>query len=181
MHLNAKSATLLIVDLQAKLMPHIAEGQRVVETCNKALVLAHSFGMPVTVTEQLPEKLGPTLPVITEGLPGDHALLTKSTFSCLGDDAIKKHLARLGRKQILLCGTETHICVALTARDLLEAGYEVALISDGVSSRDGAKSARALETLTALGVWVMPFETLAYDLMGQAGTDHFRSLLHLFK
>lgn len=180
MHLRKEALALLVVDIQDGLLPHIDSGERVVATASKLCKVARQLNIPILVTEQAPAKLGSTNETVREAA-GNAPTLDKVTFSCMGDQGIRHHLNDLKCRQIILCGMETHICVALTARDLLEEGYEVAICSDGVSSRDAQNHKAALKTLRSQGAWVMPFETLAYDLMEQAGTPDFKALLHLFK
>lgn len=180
MKLDKNTCALLVVDWQTNLLPHLEEGVQALEMSTRLCQVAKHFGLPTFVSEQAPTKLGKTVDRLAPYLLGCPRY-SKTHFSCFGDENIRRAIEASECHQIILCGAETHICIALTARDLVEAGYQVALCTDGCCSRSKAQHLAALDTLTSLGVWVMPFDTLAYDLMGQAGTADFKALLPLFK
>ncbi|NLB19216.1 MAG: isochorismatase family protein, partial [Syntrophomonadaceae bacterium] len=108
MRVKGDQAVLVIIDLQEKLMKVMPDREMVVNNTLILLELAHQFNIPVIVTEQYPRGLGPTLAEIKEVLK-DHILLEKITFSA-GQD-LTESLQKIGRKQIIVVGSETHVCV----------------------------------------------------------------------
>src|SRR3954471_14563468 len=118
MLLTAARSQLLVVDVQARLMPAIHDGGAVLARIGILLQAAGRLGVPVTVTEQYPKGLGPTLPDIVDALPRGTPVLPKTSFSALGDPAIAERISALGgagRDQVVICGAEAHVCVLQTA------------------------------------------------------------------
>src|SRR5205807_1820262 len=91
--------------------------------------------LPLFVTEQYPRGLGLTLAPIKSRLPPDQAIFSKTTFSGYFDPSIKQKVDQTGVDTWILVGIEAHICVLQTAKDLLEAGKNVVVLNDAVSSR----------------------------------------------
>ena len=134
MLLDARRSVLFIVDIQARLAPAIADADAVIARTAILLAAAARLGVPIVVSEQYPQGLGHTDERLLP-LPEGAAILPKTSFSALGDAGIRAHLAGLGRRQVVLAGMETHICVLQTALGLREAGYAVAVAADAVGSR----------------------------------------------
>jgi nicotinamidase-related amidase len=82
---------------------------------------------------------------------------------------------------VILCGIETHVCVYQTALDLLEAGYEVQIVTDAVSSRNPANKALAMRRLEIEGVSLTGTEMLLFELLGDAKAPEFKSILKIVK
>ena len=108
--------------------------------------LADIYRVPVLLTEQYPQGLGETLSEIKELLPGMKPV-EKTCCNCGDEAGFKKELEASGRKQVLVCGIESHICVYQTALDLLDLGYEVQVVADAVSSRTEANKKISLERM----------------------------------
>ncbi|HNZ35936.1 MAG TPA: isochorismatase family protein, partial [Syntrophales bacterium] len=124
----------MVIDMQGNLYESMQDKSFLLENVRKLVRGMQVFGIPVIVTEQIPEKLGPTIEPVVSLLP-DAPRIPKSDFSCCGEEKIMKALKALERQQVLLCGIETHVCVYQTAVDLLGFGYDVHLVADAVSSR----------------------------------------------
>ncbi len=175
--LKREDCVLVVIDAQQKLLPVIWENQRVVDNTARLVKFAAIIGLPVVVTEQ--EKLGPTVAEVAEGVEGLRAI-SKITFDCFGCPPFVQRLAELGRRTLLLCGVEAHICVAQSALSAL-AQYRVHAVSDAMSSRTEHNWRTALARLQQAGVIITSTEMLIYELLGRAGTDEFRATLPLVK
>ncbi len=138
------------------------------------------LGVPVLWTEQLPHKLGATAAELAACLPGQTPI-AKHHFSCWGEPAFRRSLEHSGRRQIVLCGIETHVCVYQTARDLLAAGCDVEVVSDAVSSRKAAHRELALAKLRDHGARVTCVETLLLEWLRDSADPAFRDILALIK
>ncbi|HEU4404883.1 MAG TPA: isochorismatase family protein [Polyangiaceae bacterium] len=174
------SSVLVIIDVQERLVPALlpeamAEVHR---SLNVLLEAAQRLSVPVLATEQYPRGLGPTLGPLRERLEavGAPRPIEKATFSAMGEPAFAAALAGLGRRHVVLVGVEAHVCVALTARDLLAAGYEVLVPFDGVASRRDDHRRAGLGLCERAGALVTTSETVAFDWLGRAGTDAFRAV-----
>ncbi|WP_246205587.1 hydrolase [Microvirga arsenatis] len=184
MLLDAKRSHLVVVDLQARLMPAIAEGESVIRQTKLLLAAASRLGIPVTVTEQYPKGLGTTVPPIQEALPAHAVTLPKTAFSAARDPAIAERMAALrgsGRDQVVVCGTEAHICVLQSALEFRNAGFTVFVVADAVSSRSPHSVSAACARLLHAGCHWMTTEMAVFEWMGEAATDDFRALAPLFK
>ena len=175
--LRREDAALLVIDVQERLLPVIAEGQGVVDNIVKLVRFSRIVGLPVILTEQL--KLGETVEEIRAELP-DLQPITKVEFSCLACEDFVEALSHLGRKTLILTGIEAHICVAQTALEALP-DYEVHAVSDAMSSRSTHNREVALQRMRLAGVTVTSTEMLIFELLRRAATEEFRAALELVK
>jgi nicotinamidase-related amidase len=184
MLLDATRSHLLVVDLQARLMPAIHEGENVLRNVRILLEAAKRLGIPVSVTEQYPKGLGPTVPSVLEALPPETVTLAKTAFSAARDPAIAERIAALrgsGLNQLVICGTEAHICVLQSALEFRNTGLDVFVVADAVSSRSNHSVATACARLLHAGCHWVTTEMVAFEWMGEAATDDFRALAPLFR
>jgi nicotinamidase-related amidase len=86
-----------------------------------------------------------------------------------------------GRKQIVVCGIETHVCVLQTVIDLLDQGFEVHVPHDAVNSRREADKAWALHRMLAAGAVISATESVLFELLERCGTDRFKAVSKLVK
>ncbi|WP_230531891.1 isochorismatase family protein [Microvirga roseola] len=184
MLLNAKRSHLLVVDLQARLMPAILNGEAVIRRTGVLLQAAGRLGVPVTVTEQYPKGLGPTVQAVIDALPEEMMSFPKTSFSAAGDQAIAERVSTLrgsGRDQIVICGAEAHVCVLQTAMELRTAGYDVFVTADAVSSRAAESVSAACARLLHAGCHWVTTEMVVFEWLERATTEDFRALSPLLK
>jgi nicotinamidase-related amidase len=172
---------LLVVDLQEKLVPAIAERDAVLRNSLLLLRLARVLELPVVLTTQYASGLGPTLPeVLAEA--GGVVPLDKVSFGCFGDTAFLSRLRSLGgRDQLLVAGIEAHICVAQTVIGALEAGYQVHVAGDAVGSRTEANRQVGLARMERAGALLSSAEMASYELLARSDTTAFKAMLPHFK
>ncbi|QSQ16280.1 isochorismatase family protein [Myxococcus landrumensis] len=167
-------AVLLVVDIQERLcgaMDHDVLDRMLART-SAAIEGARVLGLPVIVTEQYPQGLGPTHSLLRLKL-GAFKAVEKLEFSA----AVPEVLAALGtRKQVLVAGMETHICVFQTVRDLSERGYAPVLLADAVMSRSSEDRRVGLDLCRDAGAAVSTVESALFDLLGRAGTPEFKKI-----
>jgi len=179
--LDRNSAQLVVVDVQEKLCR--AMDPQVLEqlTSNISILLdtAAELGLPVVATEQYVKGLGETLPALKEKVTTPR--LEKMTFSCCGGEGFMETLAASGRRQVILTGMETHVCVLQTALELLSNGYVVHLVCDAVMSRRKDNWKTALKTLTSAGVVLTTTEAALFQLLRVAGSEEFKKLSKLVR
>ena len=174
------TAVLLVVDLQEKLLPVIDQHERVTERAGLLIEGFARLDLPIMVTEQYPDGLGPTVESIRAKLPADQQIDAKLKFSA-AIEPIRKRLETLGRTVVVLCGVETHVCVLQTALDLAAAGYVVAVATDAIGSRKPHDHQTALHRLTQAGVLQTTAESALLEIIFEAGTESFKSILPLIK
>ncbi len=181
--LPATGTAVLAIDLQERFLgaiPDLAADRPCGRNSRLLLAGARLLGVPAVFSEQYPKGLGPTLPWLAAAHP--HApRLAKTHFSCADDPGVRAHLDGLGRRTLVLCGVEAHVCVLASAADLLSAGYAVIVAGDAVASRSAADRDCALDALRDLGALVLPTESILFRLQRQAGGETFKALSRLVK
>jgi len=171
---------LLVVDLQPKLLPLIHSHEPVTEQCVRLIRGCVALGVPVLATEQNPEKLGATVEPVASVLPDDCDPYAKMLFSaCV--KPIMRQLGESGRRTVLVCGIESHVCVMQTAFDLIAAGYIAAVPFDAVGSRRPADFDAARLRMTGVGVVPVTVEMALLEMVREAGIDAFRAILPIIK
>lgn len=173
MRLMREGSLLLIVDLQAGLLPVIENGDQAVNEAAWLGGLATSLEVPVWVTEQYPQGLGGSEPRLLEALPG-HRLWQKTHFGAHDEPEFARALAESGRRQIVLCGTEAHICVLQTGLGLLEAGYEVYWLVEASASRRAAEARLARERAVQAGAVAVSADMVAYEWLHRCDDERFK-------
>jgi isochorismate hydrolase len=175
--LSTNDALLVIIDMQERLLPVIADRERVVENALKLVKFAPIIGLPILFTEQ--QNLGETIAELRVELK-DIEPLIKLEFDCFESRVFTDRLDQLKRKTIIIIGVEAHICVTQTALHALS-HYKVQVVSDAVSSRSTHNWEVALQRMRQAGVIVTSTEMVIYELLGRAGTAEFREALKLVK
>lgn len=178
--LSRTTAQLLIIDVQERLLPHIHAHESVVAQITRTLRAAGRLGVPVVVSEQNPEGLGPTHRPILEAAAAA-TRVTKSAFSVCRDLPAHAALALDTRRQVLLAGIETHVCVQQTALDLLDRGADPFVLADAVGSRRGLDHDVALARLRAAGAVVTTVESAIFELLERCDDPAFRDVLRIIK
>ncbi len=177
-----RETALVVVDVQERLFGAMEPEQREAMVRNLKILggAARRLGMPVLVTEQYPKGLGHTLPEVREAL-GSVAPASKVAFSCCGVEGFTERLRQGGRRAVVLAGLETHVCVLMTALDLLAEGFAVHVPWDATVSRTHRNWEFGLALLRSEGAVVTTTETVVFQLLRQADTDDFRALAPLLK
>lgn len=179
--LDRANTAVLVIDVQSRLTPAMPPDAlaRVLKYARALVGAAKELGLPVLATEQYPKGLGPLVPELRDVLPSPP--LEKVHFSCGADPSFAAALERTGRRQVVVCGMETHVCVFQTVRDLVAAGYEVHVCADAVSSRTEEHRRVGLELCREAGAVVSLAETAIFDLLHRAATDEFKRISPLVK
>jgi nicotinamidase-related amidase len=178
--LQVALSQLLVIDVQARLLPHIAGCDALLEQIERIARAARVLELPRTLSEQYPQGLGGTDPRILAAADGA-PLLQKMTFGVCADPTCRARLAELRRPQVLLAGIEAHVCVQQTALELVELGWTPVLLADAVGSRRPFDREIALERMRAAGVLITTVEAAIYELMQRAGTELFKRMLPVVK
>ena len=178
--LSQEDSVLMVIDMQGNLYESMQDKPFLLENVRKLVRGMQVFGIPVIVTEQIPEKLGPTIEPVVSLLP-DAPRIPKSDFSCCGEEKIMKALKALERQQVLLCGIETHVCVYQTAVDLLGFGYDVHLVADAVSSRTVLNREIGIRKLRDEGARLASTEMVLFELIRTADDPKFKEIFRIVK
>jgi nicotinamidase-related amidase len=175
--IDAGDCALVIIDVQEKLMPVIANKEKVLENVLRLALFSKILGIPAIITEQ--DKLGPTLVEVKKGLPRVEPV-KKIHFNCFHCEPFRDAVAQTGKRTIILTGVEAHICVAQTALYGL-ADFAVHVVGDAVSSRSVENLNVAVERMRQAGAVITSTEMFIYEVLRKAGTDAFKAALQLVK
>ncbi len=177
---SQKNTAVVLIDVQVKLMRAIYGQEQLRQHLQQLIKGAQVFHLPILWAEQHPQGLGPTIPELAELLT-DVQPITKRCFSCCGQHQFLQHLKDLRRKQLLVAGIETHVCVYQTSMDLYNLGYEVQIVADAVSSRTLENKQLGLERLKEAGMVVTSTEMALFELLRVAEGPQFKAILDIVK
>lgn len=166
-------SALIVVDVQEKLLPVIADQENVLERAVFLTQAAKMLEVATLYTEQYPKGLGRTVPALAKHLD---RRIEKLSFSAGVDEELLRWLDSVHAEQVLLAGIEAHVCVAQTALDLDSAGYDVYVAVDAVGSRRPVDKEVAMQRLARLGVTLTTAEAAAFEWAASAEHPQFKSL-----
>jgi len=183
MTLAREGTALLIVDVQERLFPAMDAEHReeVMRNIKVLAAAARRLHLPVVVTEQYPKGLGHTLRELRETLGPEIQAVPKVSFSCWAAEDIRARLRAAGARRVILAGIEAHVCVLISALDLISEGLAVHVPADAVTSRTQGNWRLGTEQLRQGGAVVTSTETIVFQLLGQADTDDFREIARLIR
>ncbi len=179
--LERDESVLCVVDIQEKLAARMGEKESVIERARMLALAARRLGIPILVTEQYPRGLGPTVMELTIALEDAYSPVEKICFGCAAEPKFLEQLKSRKRKQVVLCGMETHVCILQTCLELLDRGYKVQVVSDATCSRHPAHKEIGLGQMRQVGAVVTCAESVVFQWLGKAGTAEFKDLLPLLK
>ena len=180
MRIFSNDTVALVIDIQDKLFPHIDNHDQLEANCRILLSGLKVLDIPIVVTEQYPKGLGPTIKGLSN-LITDFSPIEKLSFSCCGEKKFLEAVQGYGKRNIIICGIETHVCVLQTVMDLIERGYLPVIIEDCVSSRKPKDRETALKRMAREGVIITTYESILFELCEVAGTDQFKQISKLVK
>ena len=171
--MSRDDTALLIVDVQEKLLPHIADSARVLWNIRRLVDGAIVLGLPVLATEQYPKGLGRTVEPLVGLLP---EILSKMTFSCGGCPDLLTGLPERGVRKVLVAGIEAHVCVQQTVLDLLADSYSVYVAVDGVGSRFPGDLETSLRRVDSAGAVLTTTESALFEWCETAEIPEFKEI-----
>ncbi len=176
-----QDAFLVVIDVQPTFMAAIHEAERVERRCGFLIQSANLLGVPIIATEQYPTRMGDMATELVELFTPSAYLIPKMSFSCWGSAEFRKATELIGRKTAILVGIETHICVTLTALDLMANGFNVFVCPDAVSARSNEMHKLGMERIRDSGGMPSHSESIVYEWMGTAEHPKFRDVLKIVK
>ena len=180
--LDIDRALVLVIDLQAQLLPTIGRHGTIVTATCKLLEGTSVFSLPVLATEQCSKGIGHTVPEVRRRLKAlDARVFEKNTFSACDDPNIGEALRRIDRPQAIIAGIEAHICGQQTALDLRTMDYDVFVCADAVGCRGRVDYEQGLHRMRQAGVLVTTVESVLFELCDRCDTDRFKGMLEVIK
>ncbi|MEM7226216.1 MAG: isochorismatase family protein [Pseudomonadota bacterium] len=180
MKLQSAQSLLLLIDLQARLAPAIDGIEGVLERVKLLIAAARALQVPILASEQNPEGLGHTVPEIADLLSPEE-IVAKIHFGLMAEPGFADRLTATGRTQIVVAGTETHVCVLQSLMGLREAGLRPVAVADAVSSRRPLDRQTALARLAALEIPAVTSEMVVFEWLERSDVPAFKQLLPLIR
>ena len=176
-----ENSVLILVDVQERLMRAMDQVDAVLNRIELLLKGCAALHVDVIVTEQYPQGLGATLPELTALLPAGTPVLPKTEFSVFGNDDFRSVLSAKRREWLFFCGIESPVCVQQSVFDALNAGFQVAVAGDAVTSRKASDPALALSTFRHAGAQVWSVESILFQWLRTAKHPEFRTISRLVR
>jgi nicotinamidase-related amidase len=178
--LTTDNTVLVIIDIQDRMFRVMQEKERLLQNLQKLIKGVQVLEVPVILTEQYPQGLGPTLPELTRLLP-DIKPVAKLHFSCWGEERFRQVFELWHRPQVLIAGIEAHVCVYQTAMDLLNLGYGIHVVADCISSRALENKELCMTEMSRAGIHLTTTEMALFELLKVARGDKFKQISNIVK
>ena len=178
--ISRADAVLVIVDIQGNLAQAMYDKENLFANNVKLIQGFKALNLPIIFTEQIPQKLGKTLPVIAQELNG-LTPIAKESFSCWDEINFKQKLEGLNRKHVVLTGIKCHVCVYQTALDLISNGYNVRLVTDAVSSRTPENRQIGIDAMKSAGAKITSTEMVLFEILRTAADPKAKELFKIVK
>jgi nicotinamidase-related amidase len=179
--LNVEDSILVIIDVQDRLVGASKYGNEIAENMTKLAKAADILNVPTIVTEQYPKGLGSTVENLKNSLAQSTFITEKTSFSAMQEPQFAQEIKTLNKKQIVIGGIETHICVLQTAAELIKEGYEVYVIKDACASRKKDEYKTGIELLKQYGAKISCVEITLFEWLKTSKHPDFKSIQALIK
>jgi len=176
-----EDTVLVVIDVQERLFPHINENDFLKRNLEIIIKGMKALEVPIMYTQQYTKGLGETIKAIQDLSIWEFQPIEKMAFSCVDEINFVQELGKLNKKNVILVGIETHVCVMQTALDLLSLSYKVMVVEDCVSSRKEQDKEIALKRMSSEGVKLGSYESILLELCRYSGTDTFKQISQLIK
>jgi nicotinamidase-related amidase len=180
MRITKENTTGLVIDIQERLFPVMADKELLLKNCKILTEGLVVLNIPTIFTQQYSKGLGETLDDI-KSLVKNFSCIEKTTFSCFETGEYADYLKQKKVKNIIICGIEAHVCVLQTAVDLKDAGYNPIVVVDCISSRDLANKAVAVERFCHEGIMITSAESVLFELTRSAKAEEFKAISKIVK
>lgn len=180
MRIYKENTIAVVIDFQEKLLPHMENAETIKDNAIKLLKGLKALEIPIIVTQQYTKGLGDTVSDVSEAID-NFSYIEKSTFSCYSQTDFIKELNKSGKKNVIIMGIESHVCVLQTALDLLYNNFNPVIITNAISSRKQEDKETALWRMRDVGCIMSTYESILFELCRKAGTEEFKTISKLVK
>lgn len=181
MRILKEETAAVLIDVQSKLFPHIANSDDLLAQSIKLIKGLKALNIPILVTEQYPKGLGATLPELIEALGDSYNPIEKMSFSVCGSAEFMLALKETHRYNLIVAGIEAHVCVQQTILDLSEKYVNPVLIQDCISSRNENDKSVAVDRMKTLGITLATAESILFEMCRSAEAPEFKTISKIVK
>lgn len=178
--LTREDTAVVVIDLQEKLIPVMHDKERLEDRAVRFLKGIRALDIPVVITQQYTKGIGKTISSVAEAL-GEFKHIEKNSFSCMANEEFAAAIKALNKKNVVVCGTEAHICVQQTVLQLMEAGYNAYLVADCVGSRSEEDKFWGITRMGNSGAVITTYEAVLYELLRDSKAPGFKEISAIVK
>ncbi len=175
MLISKENSILVVIDIQEALNPVMLEPRLIIKYSTNLLKIANLLKIPYIVSEHAPEKLGPTIIDIKQEI-NENNIISKTNFSCCNESDFMKKLSESKKKQVIITGIESHICILQTAISLKEQGFKVFVVVDAISSRKELDYKTACSRIKQNNINLITYEMLVFEWLKDANHPDFKNI-----
>ena len=179
--LEIENSIVVLIDIQDRLVGMLNKQEPVVKASSILLSAANIMNIPIVLTEQYPQGLGKTVPALTVDMTENNVVIEKTSFSAVQTPEFIEKIRNLGKKNIIIGGIETHICVYQTVADLIKEGFNVVVAKDACASRSTDCFKTGLVLMKDLGAQISNVETILFELLKTSKNPYFKPVQALIK
>ena len=168
---------LVVIDVQQYFLVKLPGEQQVPLVARIAWLIrvARALGIPIIATAEDITNDGPLVDELRRELPEGSTVHDKMVFGLAGQESIVDDVERTGRREFVLVGLETDVCVTHSAIGLMDLGYRVAIIDDATASPPPHHD-YGIARLRAAGAVITSVKGIYYEWMRDLATMyHTRS------
>ncbi len=180
MRILQEESIALFIDFQERLVPAMRKNKELIENTEKLHKGLKELAVPMIFTQQYTRGLGPTVNELVVN-PDEFSYVEKTSFSCCDEEKFIQTLEGLNKKNVIICGIESHVCVLQTAIDLKNKGYNPVLVVDCISSRKKESIKVALKRMEQEGVLITNSESILFELTRDAKNPAFKAISSIVK
>lgn len=178
--LDKENSLLLIIDVQERLV-NALDKQIVVSRTATLAKATKIMGIPVIATQQYPKGLGLIVESVKQNLAPETPIIDKTSFSAVKEEGFLDVLKSFNKKQIVICGIETHVCVHQTTADLITEGFEIYVVKDACASRNKYEFKQGIERMQQNGAQITCLEIILFEWLRDAKNPNFKEIQALIK
>ena len=181
--LRPEDSVLVLIDHQPYQLTNLNshDPQMVVNNATALAKTAKAFAVPTILTSVIAERGGLIFPHITDVFPGQE-VIDRTFINTWEDQRVVDQVKATGRKQLIIAGLWTEICVAMPVIQALGEGWDVTVITDASGAVSVEAHAVAIQRMIAAGANVMTWMALAGEWQRDwARLEHAAELTEIFK
>jgi nicotinamidase-related amidase len=173
MMIERNKSAILLIDMQARLVPYTEDHKTLEAHCQWMLGIAKYLNIPVYTSQQYPEKLGQTISLLQDLIDPKH-IIDKIAFSVMRDPKGLEMIKSSGKTHWILMGIESHVCVFQSAIEMKAAGLDVFVLEQATQSRYVHDKVIAMERMREAGIHIVSREMVSFEWLRVAGTPEFK-------
>ncbi len=176
---------LILCDAQELFRSRIPKISTLINSSRFLIQSSAKLDIPFVLSQHYTSAFGGTLSELKEtadeAYKSKYFNIEKRQFSLVTKELEQYLSTEKERRNIILMGLETHICILNTTLDFLRQGYHVHVVSDAVFSQRDYDREVALQRMNQSGAIVTTAESIAYELMDTSLHPQFKSVLGFVK